>query len=301
MEEDNIPKACQLFKEVKEAGGALVIMTGAGMSVSSGVPVFRHADGTMSPDFLRFLSQYNKACREHGLAEADDWFDFSVPEMFRLATEIEAWHYWRWRILRARVEPAEDYRMLQRLSQYFGSDKVFIVTSNCDELHVKAGADPSNIRELHGSLGSLQCSCPCSQSLHPVDEAFVARLANTKEPDWVPRCPECKCSCLRPNVMIFGDNALVPDKIDEQQTRFQSFLKECGDKFVVLEVGAGTVVASIRWEAERKGSQGKGLVRVNPSKEECAKCTVESSKYIPLVSKSQAALEGLCRGLDLLE
>jgi hypothetical protein len=30
--------------------------------------------------------------------------------MFKKPTEKEAWHYWRWRMLRALVEPAEDYR-----------------------------------------------------------------------------------------------------------------------------------------------------------------------------------------------
>ena len=43
------------------AGGGLLVMTGAGMSVQSGVPVFRNSDGSMSKDFLRFLVSYNKA------------------------------------------------------------------------------------------------------------------------------------------------------------------------------------------------------------------------------------------------
>ena len=32
------------------------------MSVTSGVPVFRGSDGTMSPDFLKFLGDFNKVC-----------------------------------------------------------------------------------------------------------------------------------------------------------------------------------------------------------------------------------------------
>lgn len=279
-------------------------MTGAGMSVSSGVPVFRNSDGSMSPDFLAFLGGYNKARKEHGLPEADDWFDFSVPEMFDAPTEIQAWHYWRWRILRARVEAAEDYTMLNRISQYFGSDKVFVVTSNCDMLHVKAGANPDQIKEIHGSLGTLQCSGPCCDKLYPVDEGFLTNLSDEKNPNWVPRCPECKKHCLRPNVMIFGDSALVYDKLEEQATSYQKFQKKFGQNFVALEVGAGTVVPSIRYEAERKGNQGKGLIRINPSKEECQweACDMdEASKYYPLAAKSHEALEGLCEALGVLK
>lgn len=33
---------------MKESGGGLIVLTGAGMSVCSGVPVFRNKDGSMS-------------------------------------------------------------------------------------------------------------------------------------------------------------------------------------------------------------------------------------------------------------
>jgi hypothetical protein len=49
------------------------------MSVSSGVPVFRNADGTMSSDFTEHLQSFNDARQRHGLRRAKDWFDFSVP------------------------------------------------------------------------------------------------------------------------------------------------------------------------------------------------------------------------------
>ena len=124
--ETNAARACEHIRTVKESGGGLMIMSGAGMSVSSGVPVFRNKDGSMSAAFLKFLGDYNTARRKVGLSQADDWFNFSVPEMFRKETEAEAWAYWRWRILRAKVEPAEDYAHLMRLANYFGQGKVFV-------------------------------------------------------------------------------------------------------------------------------------------------------------------------------
>ena len=77
-ESGDLAGACAALRRVHAAGGGLFVLTGAGMSVSSGVPVFRAADGSMSPDFLRFLGDFNAARRRAGLPEADDWFSFSV-------------------------------------------------------------------------------------------------------------------------------------------------------------------------------------------------------------------------------
>jgi hypothetical protein len=39
---------------------------------------------------------------------------------------LQAWAYWRWRILRAVVTPAEDYQQLMRLIAYFGPERCFV-------------------------------------------------------------------------------------------------------------------------------------------------------------------------------
>eukprot|EP01052_Picozoa_sp_SAG31_P016955 SAG31_NODE_1142_length_9696_cov_3.874232_9_plen_474_part_00 len=422
-------EAAACLREAKENGAGLAVLTGAGMSVSSGVPVFRSADGSMSADFLAFLAAFNEERRNHGLPEADDWFSFSVADMFRAETEKSAWAYWRWRILRALVEPAEDYRLLKKVIDYFGDEKVFVRTSNCDMLHVKAGFPESRCHEIHGSLGRLQCSAHCCDELHPVDATFLKRLE--AEPDWVPRCPRCKKSCLRPNVMIFSDTMLehsciseqaaawdafvaqfdVPEtsppsaaaetgpakaeltkirkvfddvdrdksgKIDKAELRaacsrlgqylldadadtalaamdadgdgtvdFEEFARwwwEVGrlspleqlerklqgfkDAFenmtkmafsklaglptstllgsqkrnlVVLEIGAGVVVPSIRAQAESLAAVGCGLVRINPSGDECTEMQTgeKLDRYCPLTTKSSHALAALVDALEL--
>ena len=122
----SVDAAAACLRQVRDSGGHLLVLTGAGMSVSSGVPVFRGSDGSMSADFLRFLSDFNAARTRHGLELADDWFDFSVPEMFQKATEKEAWAYWRWRTLRALVTPAADYRQLMQIIEFFGRERCFV-------------------------------------------------------------------------------------------------------------------------------------------------------------------------------
>jgi hypothetical protein len=65
---------------------------------------------------------------------------------------------------------------------------------------------------------------------------------------------------------MFGDGAWLPGRSAEQGRRFQDFLDEHGgERVVVLEIGAGTAVATIRWHAERLGRLPGALVfRVNP-------------------------------------
>ena len=297
-----IEKAGAALKRAKEAGCGLLVLSGAGMSVASKVPVFRHADGTMSPAFLAFLDDYNRARARHGLPLADDWFSFSVPEMFRAETAREAWAYWRWRILRARVpQPGPDYVQLGRILDFFGREKSFVVTSNCDGLHGRpegGGVDEGHLQEVHGSLARVQCSGACSNELWPVDEAFLSRLQ--KEPDWVPMCTKCNKHCLRPNVMIFGDDTLVYSVLREQKNNFDAFrFKLHNSQWIVLEIGAGVVVASIRYEAERLAEKGSGgLVRINPSRSECdqmqtANTLVATNKYFPIPGKSSDVLQPL--------
>lgn len=291
-------EAAAQLRAAKDAGAGLLVCTGAGMSVMSGVPVFRNADGSMSAEFLAFLSDYNAARRAAGLSEADDWFSFSVPGMFDLPTEREAWAYWRWRILRARVDPAADYSELSRLTSYFGEDRVFVHTSNCDGLHVASGTPATSVLECHGSLRYLQCSAHCSGTLTEVDAAFIAKLA--AEPDHVPRCPACP-ACLRPNVMIFGDGMLEYSELEKQDKNERVFLDRLGrGNWVVLEVGAGVVVASIRRRAEGAGASGRGLIRVNPEAEQCAKfSSAKPAVYTPLVARSADALAAVADALGL--
>lgn len=271
------------------------------MSVSSGVPVFRNKDGTMSPEFSAFLEAYNEARKRHSLPSADDWFSFSVSEMFRKETEQEAWAYWRWRMLRALKQPAEDYKLLGQIIEYFGKERVFVVTSNCDGLHEAAGVPAKQIKEIHGSLAMIQCSGACCDKLWPVDEAFLDRLRD--EPKWVPRCPECEKYCLRPNVMIFDDHTLVHNHLSDQDKQYRNFRDEMSGKWLVLEIGAGVVVASIRLYAETLATDSEGgLIRINPNQDECEEMQTNNDlekKYFPVASTSSVALRDIVKELGI--
>ena len=69
---------------------------------------------------------------------------------------------------------------------------------------------------------------------------------------------------------------------------------------IVLEIGAGVVVSSIRCAAESLGSSSHGLIRVNPSRDECKTFSGyfdRSKSYFPLVARSEQACTALVEGL----
>jgi len=302
----NVKKAASAIRKAVDCEkSSLLILTGAGMSVKSGVPIFR-SDRTMSPVFLKFLENYNVAQKKHGLEEAESWFAFSVPGMFKTQSRKEAWDYWRWRIETAyAASPADDYENLMKIVKLFGQQKCFVVTSNCDSMHARAGMDDKKIQEIHGALSNVQCAKPCSQKTWPVKDINDALLKKK-----VPMCSECKEWCLRPQVMIFGDDALVKKRFVDQENRYEQFLEAHPvEQMVVLEIGAGTVVPTIR-------NMGGGfmdkatLIRVNPGEEECTQTddllmsflgfrTEAPESYCPIQAKSDEALKALVKELGL--
>lgn len=74
----------------------------------------------------------------------------------------------------------------------------------------------------------------------------------------------------RPNILMFNDWYFVETRVDAQTPRFQDFiLKNCArspDPFVVVELGAGLTVPTIRWKGEGLVQAGKNglMVRINP-------------------------------------
>lgn len=71
----------------------------------------------------------------------------------------------------------------------------------------------------------------------------------------------------RPNVLMFGDWGVNCRIIQEQQGRFNQWLKDLPEaaKLAIVEVGAGKAVPTIRFTSERVLSQFKNasLIRIN--------------------------------------
>jgi len=151
----------------------VTVVTGAGVSVASGIPTFRGAGGF--------------------------WRDFrpeelATPEAFARDPEtVWEWYAWR-RELVARAHPNPAHEVLAGWSRRF--PKFALITQNVDGLHERANT--ADVIRFHGSIWELGCSDACPGSPRRWSDARVPF------PEMPPRCPHCG-ALARPGVVWFGE------------------------------------------------------------------------------------------------
>ena len=244
------PGAAERAATALRAARALVITAGAGMGVDSGLPDFRGTEGFWNayPPYRRLGLSFEEAANPARF-EGDPAF---------------GWGFYghRLELYRATV-PHPGFALLRGWIERLGLAS-FVVTSNVDGQFQRAGIAEAAIEEVHGSIHHLQCTGPCSGAIWPnlervpVDEATMRALH-------VPTCPRCG-EPARPNILMFGDWAWLPERSQGQHERFEAFLDEVGGgPLVAIELGAGTAIPTIRRLTERLGERPGALaVRINP-------------------------------------
>ena len=173
-----------------------VVLTGAGVSVPSGIPDFR-SPGT-------------------GL-----WEDVDPMEV----AHIDAWRrdadrFWRFYGERfaslADKQPNGAHLALAELERR-GLVKA-VITQNVDRLHRRAGSE--RVIEVHGSIDRSVClECGGRFSLESVIEQL-------RESDGAPECPSC-ITPLKPDVVLFGE--LLPERAmaEAQELALEADLMVC--------------------------------------------------------------------------
>jgi NAD-dependent SIR2 family protein deacetylase len=178
-----------------------VVLTGAGISTSSGIPDYRDSEGV-----------------RRGKA----------PMMYQefLATPQARRRYWARAMLgwpRVRIaEPNKAHLALATLQQR--QQISGLITQNVDTLHDQAGSH--DVIELHGSLHRVLC-LDCQQrserdviqQLMEGQNPYLAGVDAVQAPDGdtlldpafeerfqVPNCPHCGGQRLKPDVVFFGEN-----------------------------------------------------------------------------------------------
>ncbi|MGI9132773.1 MAG: NAD-dependent deacetylase, partial [Rhodoferax sp.] len=95
----------------------------------------------------------------------------------------------------------------------------------------------------------------------------------------------------RPNVMMFGDWGWLPGRTAMQAQTEDVWLETIGDhqRMVVVELGAGTAIPSVRSFGQRLVYEfGARLVRINPRE-----YAVPSTSDVGLAGGSSAVLEAI--------
>lgn len=174
-EDQNLPHSDALLNLAQLLAGAdrLVVLTGAGISVESGIPTFRGPEGLW------------RSFRPEQLA---------TPQAFQQDPRL-VWEWYDWR--RGKIAPARPnpgHEALVRLEARIPD--FLLLTQNVDGLHRLAGSQ--RLLELHGSIWEVRC-LKCGRVKE--DRRVPLPL--------LPHCETCG-GLLRPNVVWFGE-PLNPD------------------------------------------------------------------------------------------
>ena len=178
--------------------GRVLALTGAGISVASGLPTFRG-----SKDSLYYgLNPY----------------DLASPEAFRKHPVT----VWNWYLMRVRegmkAKPNAGHLALKELEDT--AEQVTIVTSNVDPLHQLAGS--KQLYQLHGDILETKCT-----NCKGVDDLEMELAKSDIDEE---RLPRCQCGgLLRPNVVWFGEYPW-PEALEAVR-------REMPQATIVLEIG----------------------------------------------------------------
>lgn len=156
-------------------GGNVIVLTGAGISVDSGIPDFRSAGGL----WTKFPIE------EFATIEA---FQADPRKVWRLFSEVTG-------TLRA-AKPNVAHDALARLER---AGKILgIVTQNIDSLHQNAGSRV--VVEYHGTVSRMACLACGKKHEHDKVPAWEEPAGE------LPRIPLCACGAvLKPDIVMFGE------------------------------------------------------------------------------------------------
>ncbi len=245
------PESCEASFTLRQAAALLagarrvVFFTGAGVSTESGIPDFRSPNGVWANynprdfTFQRFIAS---------------------PE-----TRAASWSRLLKSGLLEDLQPNPAHYAICAVAEMGTLDCV--ITQNVDGLHQKAGVDPAQVIEIHGTARQIRC-LSCERRMPT--ELLVPRL---QEGERDPRCEECQ-GILKLATVSFGQ-PMPEAELREAATRAAT----C-DLFVI--VGSSLVVhpaATIPLYALERGT---AVIMVNRE-------PTRMDRHFRLVLRGQAA------------
>jgi len=151
----------------------VVALTGAGVSVPSGIPDFR----TPGKGLWAKVDPMTVATIDAFHRDTKRFWDFYRPRFHDLADK----------------EPNPAHEALAELERRGLLDAV--ITQNIDRLHRKAGSE--DVIEVHGSIATASCtSCAATYPLEQVESLF--------DEDGIAACT-CCAGKVKPDVVLFGE------------------------------------------------------------------------------------------------
>lgn len=174
--EASIQEIAQIISE----SNRLLFITGAGISVDSGLPTYRGIGGL-----------YEGKCTEDGIPIEEAL----SGEMLETNPEITWKYLWEIAHVCRGAKPNRCHEILAKIGQRI--DETWILTQNVDGLHRAAGS--KHVIEIHGRADTLHCM-DCGKT-EIGESLFTNKSLSDRR---VPRCAVCG-GVLRPDVVLFGE------------------------------------------------------------------------------------------------
>lgn len=240
------PSDIEKIQKMLSSADSLIFTAGAGMGVDSGLPDFRGNHG-----MWQFYPELGK--------QQIDFSSIANPAAFYADPEL-AWGFYGHRLaLYRRTKPHQGFYLLKRLAEQLNLP-YFVFTSNVDGQFQKAGFDPQSIYECHGSIHYLQCLGGCQYDIWTATR--LKPVIDEQRCQWLgelPGCPTCG-GLARPNILMFDDWHWREQRHNQQKQRLDCYLSQYRQP-VVIEIGAGTAIPTVRYFSERFAPS---LIRINP-------------------------------------
>ncbi|RUP44820.1 DHS-like NAD/FAD-binding domain-containing protein [Jimgerdemannia flammicorona] len=201
---------------LKDSGGKVVVLTGAGVSTDSGIPDYRGEKGAYAVN-----ANYKPIYFQ----------EFVSIHPFRQRYWARGYLGW------SQIQHAHPNATHHSLASLHRAGLIsHLITQNVDRLHQAAGSLPDHTTELHGTLHEVHC-LSCSHTVSR--DEFQATLAQMN-PDWAqwaagleqsgtrpqtnpdgdvelpasisyagfayPSCGSCGTGVMKPSVVFFGEN-----------------------------------------------------------------------------------------------
>lgn len=270
-------KQKELINKLISSAEDCLIFAGAGMGVDSGLKVFRGNHGLWSefPDAkdLNF-----------------SFADLANPQNYIKHPEVVMPFYIKRYESYRDNEPHQGFKLLLNYVEKL-KGSYFVTTSNVDGHFQKSGFNTDKIYEIHGSISNWQCtgySCSFKAGVDGLEDIATKDLSCIHNLV----CKRCG-DFLRPNLLMFYDIDWISSVYDKQSSRKAQYYYDLQDKkrskTLVIEIGAGTKLRSIRSESEAAAYDlNTHLIRIDPGELETTEINDPNIINIQL-----SALEGL--------
>lgn len=265
MSIDSLTAAC-----TGAASGLILVVTGAGVSLASGIPTFRGSDP--------------------GAVWSVDVTELGTVEYFK-RDPVGSWLWYLGRfgsLHGARPNPAHLALAALERWQIARGGRFLLVTQNVDGLHGQAGS--RELVQVHGRADRVRCArfgCEhgAPKGWLPRDEARDAAFLREPTDETLPRCPACG-SPLRQHVLWFDE--YYHGHLDYEIERVMRAAKQAE---LVVFVGTSFSVGVTEMILDRALARGAGLFSIDPV------ARMPHPRVEAITATAEDSLPALCRAL----